>query len=147
MKTVFFGFLLIVSIAACTNSSDKDKGGSDSTSSVNKTAKARNSDADTNAMKIGTEPMGGEAGSSLGKNIITKSDCYTCHKAESKLIGPAFKDIASKYPASEANLEMLSNKIIYGGKGNWGDISMSPHPSLSRSDAREAAKYILSLKK
>lgn len=147
MKKVFLGFLLMTSIAACTNSSDKDRGGSDSTSSVNKTAKARNSDADTNSMKIGTEPMGGEAGSSIGKAIIAKSDCYTCHKVESKLIGPAFNDIASKYPASAANLEMLSNKIIYGGKGNWGDISMSPHPSLSRGDAKEAAKYILSLKK
>jgi hypothetical protein len=69
IKEAFLGFLLLGSMAACTNSSDKNKGGSDSTASVKKTAKARNSDVDTNVMKIGTEPMEGEAGSSTGKEF------------------------------------------------------------------------------
>ncbi|MEZ2338976.1 c-type cytochrome [Mucilaginibacter sp. RCC_168] len=138
----------IALVASCkSNSSDKKTGGTDSSASVKQTAKARNSEADTSAMKIGTEPTGGGAGSNIGKDLIAKADCNTCHKLDTKLIGPAFQDIAAKYPASEANIEMLSKKIITGGKGNWGDIAMTPHPSLSESDAKEMAKYVLSLKK
>jgi cytochrome c len=147
MKRYFLVFIAMA-IAGCNNnSSKKNAGGSDSLTSVNQGAKARNSDADTTISKIGTEPTGGESGSDLGRDMIAKSDCNTCHKQDAKLIGPAFKDVASKYPASQANIDMLAKKVITGGKGNWGDIAMTPHPSLSESDAQEMVKYVLSLKK
>ena len=41
---------------------------------------------------------------------------------------------------------MLGKKIISGGMGHWGDIAMTPHPGLSETDAREMARYVLSLK-
>jgi cytochrome c len=147
MKIFFLALSICGLIAACSGgSSDKTAGGSDSVTSVKQTAKARNSDADTNAMKIGTEPAGGEAGSSSGEALMAKSDCKTCHKLNEKLIGPAFHDIAKKYDASEANIDRLSKKVILGGKGNWGDIAMTAHPSLSVEDAKEIVQYILSLK-
>src|SRR5688572_25491004 len=31
-----------------------------------------------------------------GEVLISYSDCYTCHKADQKLVGPAFKDIAKR---------------------------------------------------
>jgi cytochrome c len=147
MKNIFSAITLCFLFAACSgNPSEKTKGGGDSAASVKQTAKARNSDADTNAMKIGTEPTGGEAGSAIGEALMAKSDCKTCHKVDSKLIGPAFHDIAKKYDASEVNIEMLSKKVISGGKGNWGDIAMTAHPSLSEDDAKEIVKYVLSFK-
>jgi cytochrome c len=42
---------------------------------------------------------------------------------------------------------MLAAKIISGGKGNWGNISMTPHPELSMDDAKAMVQYILLLKK
>jgi cytochrome c len=41
---------------------------------------------------------------------------------------------------------MLAGKIKNGGSGNWGTISMSPHPNLSQADAASMVKYILNLK-
>lgn len=148
MKKLYYLMLPLALAAACKgSSSDKNEGGSDSTKAVNVTAKARNSDADTNIMKTGTEPTGGEAGSAIGQKLIASSDCKTCHRIDSKLIGPAFQDVAEKYPASEVNISMLTRKVITGGSGHWGDVAMTPHPSLSASDAEEMVKYVLSLKK
>jgi cytochrome c len=145
MKKAFFILCISVVVTACGGSSNS--GGADSTKAANQTAKATSSDADTNATKTGTEAAGGEAGSSTGASLMAASDCNTCHKVDTKVIGPAFQDIAAKYPATEANIDTLANKIIRGGKGNWGDIPMAAHPALAVNDAKEIVKYILSLKK
>src|SRR5687767_9205183 len=42
-----------------------------------------------------------------GEVLIAYSDCYTCHKQDQKLVGPAFKDIAQRYPANKVFIEML----------------------------------------
>ncbi|PIQ20823.1 MAG: cytochrome c class I, partial [Cytophagales bacterium CG18_big_fil_WC_8_21_14_2_50_42_9] len=80
-----------------------------------------------------------------GKNLIAKSDCLSCHKDDVKLLGPAYVDVAKKYDESAKNIDFLSNKIIKGGAGNWGDIPMSPHADLAKADVTEMVKYILSL--
>ncbi len=81
-----------------------------------------------------------------GKGLIAKSDCLACHKIDQKLVGPAYQDVAKKYEANAKNINYLANKIIKGGAGAWGDIPMSPHPTLPQSDAKEMAQYILSLR-
>lgn len=82
-----------------------------------------------------------------GLEIEAKSDCATCHKLNEKLIGPAFKDIATRYAgATEATVDTLAGKVIQGGSGRWGQIPMTPHPNLSQEDARTVVKYILLLK-
>jgi cytochrome c len=80
-----------------------------------------------------------------GKGLLAKSDCLACHKVDTKVVGPAYIDVAKKYPATEANYDMLAKKIIAGGSGNWGSNMMSPHPTLSAADAKKMAQYILSL--
>ncbi len=55
--------------------------------------------------------------------------------------------MAAKYPATEANIDTLANKVIKGGKGHWGDIPMAAHPALSQDDAKQMVKFVLSLKK
>ena len=146
MKKAFFILCISAVVTACGGNSS-DKGGADSTNAANQTAKASNSDADTVVAKNGTEATGGSAGSTTGESLMAAADCNTCHKVDTKLIGPAFQDVAAKYEPSEANIETLANKVIAGGKGNWGDIPMTPHPALSVNDAKEMVKYILSLKK
>lgn len=81
-----------------------------------------------------------------GEQLIASSDCLTCHKVESKIVGPSYTEVANKYEASDENIEMLAGKIINGGSGSWGEIPMAPHPALSVDDAKEMVKYILSLK-
>jgi cytochrome c len=99
---------------------------------------------DTSVSKIGTEHSGGIV--AAGAKLISASDCTSCHKEKEKLVGPAYADVAQKYPSNEANISMLANKIIQGGSGNWGAVPMTPHPGVTEADAREMAKYILTLK-
>jgi cytochrome c len=81
----------------------------------------------------------------IGKQALSKSDCLACHKEDTKVIGPAYIDVAKKYSPTEANYDMLVKKIIAGGAGNWGTTPMSPHPSLPPADVKKMVQYILSL--
>lgn len=82
-----------------------------------------------------------------GLTLIAKSDCLTCHKTDTKNIGPAYKDVAAKYENTEANVALLAGKVIKGGAGVWGQVPMTPHPALSEADAKQMVKYILLLRK
>ncbi|WP_291402459.1 c-type cytochrome [Daejeonella sp.] len=81
-----------------------------------------------------------------GEVLISKSDCFACHKVQDKVLGPSYKDIANKYAKNKANIDYLINKVKVGGSGVWGAVPMSPHPNLSDDDARDMILYILSLK-
>jgi cytochrome c len=81
-----------------------------------------------------------------GKALFSKADCLSCHKLDVKLVGPAYYDVAKKYPPTAANYAMLANKVIKGGSGVWGQVPMAPHPNLTFNDAEKITKYILSLK-
>jgi len=84
---------------------------------------------------------------SPGEKLINKSDCLGCHNKTNKIIGPAYVDVAKKYPATEKNINYLADKIIKGGTGVWGTMPMTAHATLKKEDAKLMAKYILSLKK
>lgn len=81
-----------------------------------------------------------------GLSLIANSDCLTCHKVDSKLIGPSYKEIANKYDSTEANIKLLAGKIVKGGSGVWGDVAMTPHEGMSNEDAEVMVKYIFLLK-
>jgi cytochrome c len=82
-----------------------------------------------------------------GEVLIAYSDCRDCHTNGQRAKGPAFDQIAEKYPVNKAYIEMLAQKIIVGGYGTWGQPVMAPHPNLLQEDAVTMVKYILSLKK
>jgi len=81
-----------------------------------------------------------------GEVLIAYSDCYTCHKEEKRSVGPAFKDIAKRYPVQRVYIDMLAQKVISGGKGAWGSATMIDHPKVPIEDAKLMVSYILSLK-
>lgn len=128
MKRTILVLAICLLVAACGGNSNSGSG--DSTASTTTVAAtSRTIDAAT-----------------PGGKLITGSDCLTCHKVDTKVIGPAYKDVAAKYEPTEANIDTLANKIIKGGKGHWGDIMMSAHPNISTDDAKTIVKYILTLK-
>lgn len=80
-----------------------------------------------------------------GKSLILASDCQSCH-AENKLsVGPAYKEIAKRYKKESNAVSLLSQKVIKGGSGVWGEVAMPAHPTLKESDAKEMIEWILSL--
>ena len=125
-KTLLFLSAITLFLAACGGSSTEQTSSSSSTASTPTESKA---------------PM------EPGELLIVKSDCVGCHHTENKLIGPSYKDIAAKYPATEENISLLAGKIIKGGKGVWGPVPMTPHSKITEDDAKLMTKYILSLKK
>lgn len=80
-----------------------------------------------------------------GKLLISKSDCMACHNLDKKVVGPAYMDVAKKYPLTDANVNLLAQKVISGGTGVWGQIPMVPHATLSSADSKKMVKYVLSL--
>ena len=86
------------------------------------------------------------AGKSPGAILLAKSDCYTCHKPDQKLIGPSFAQIAQRYKTPSA-AGRLADKVIKGGAGVWGQVPMTAHPQLSKKEATEMVRYILTQKK
>jgi len=79
-----------------------------------------------------------------GKALIEGADCRACHQDKTKLVGPAYADVAKKY--KEADIPHLAKKVIDGGSGVWGQIPMAPHAALSVDDAEAMVKYILTIK-
>ena len=78
--------------------------------------------------------------------LMKKSDCYSCHTNDSKLVGPSFKEIAQKYSSSPDNIKLLVDKVINGGSGVWGQVPMQAHSQMSDNEAQEMINYILALK-
>ncbi len=81
----------------------------------------------------------------VGKALLEKSDCKSCHHATDKSVGPSLTSIAEKYAGQEGAVAKLVEKVIKGGSGVWGDLMMSPHPQLSTDDTEKMIKYVLSL--
>ena len=147
MKKIFVILGISLALAACGGADKKPAGGSeaDSAQSADQNAVAHNSDAaqDTAVNNIGTTKAAGTP-DNKGEALMANSDCNTCHNAQSKIIGPALVDIAKKY--KESDVDMLADKVIKGGSGNWGTVPMTAHPDLAVADAKEMVKYILSVK-
>mgnify|MGYP001574226765 CR=1 FL=1 len=70
----------------------------------------------------------------------------TCHAVETKILGPAFKDVARKYARQKVAEEKLVAKVTKGGSGVWGAVSMPANVQVSNDEARILVKWILSMK-
>ncbi|HMW17612.1 MAG TPA: c-type cytochrome [Accumulibacter sp.] len=76
--------------------------------------------------------------------LAKAKNCLACHAVDKKVVGPSYKDVAKKYTAKDE--AMLAEKIIKGGKGNWGAIPMPPNASVSADEANKLVKWILGQK-
>ena len=77
------------------------------------------------------------------KVLAEKHGCLGCHAAATKLVGPAYRDVAAKY-AGDANASaVLAQSIRNGGSGKWGEIPMPPQKQVSEADAKKLARWIL----
>ena len=124
MKKILLPLAVFALLIACNSGDSKEKGETDSNDIT------KNSDYQK------------------GLDLISKSDCFTCHKIDEQLTGPPYREVANKYGnMPDTIITHLAKKIREGGAGNWGQIFMVPHPSISEDDAKAMVKYILLLKK
>ncbi len=80
-----------------------------------------------------------------GKTIMLSSDCKTCHKESEKSIGPSFLQVSQKYKNDKKAPGYLLTKIMEGGNGVWGEVTMPKHPNLLTGDVQQIVSWILSL--
>lgn len=128
MKNIVTGLFLAISLVSC-QTVEKDV------------------DVESNVMLPEPVPKENLASGPLneGLALIEGADCLTCHKMDSKLVGPSYQDVAAKYTV--ADIPVLAKKIIEGGKGVWGEVPMSAHAGMSSQNAEKMVSYILTLKK
>lgn len=134
MKRIILSVAMAAVFTACGNNSEEKKEGDKKESGTTETTTGNDLSANPDYQK--------------GLALIGQSDCLTCHKIDEPLTGPSYREVANKYAgAPDTIISYLAGKIITGGKGNWGEIFMTPHPALSKEDAEAMVKYILLLKK
>ncbi len=81
-----------------------------------------------------------------GEALQEKNRCVACHALSKTLLGPSYAAIAARHSANkELMVEVLAQKIIVGGAGNWGVVPMVPNEHVSLEEARAIARWILNL--
>jgi cytochrome c len=78
--------------------------------------------------------------------MAQKNSCFACHAVASKVLGPAFKDVAKKYADNKDAASQIVKVLREGSSGKWGSIPMPGQSNLSAEDADTLAKWVLSLK-
>lgn len=92
------------------------------------------------------KPTETQAGTEIPQEIsglLSKYTCATCHKADEKLIGPAYNEVAQK---GYSDAEIVN--LVYNPKPeNWpGYPPMPPQKTVPQEDAMKIAAWINSLK-
>jgi cytochrome c len=80
-----------------------------------------------------------------GLRLIELSDCKSCHSQTEKSVGPSYLAVAQKYKKERDPESFLSERILKGASGIWGENAMAAHPQLTQDEAKEMVRYILSL--
>jgi len=78
--------------------------------------------------------------------LANKSGCLGCHAVATKLVGPAYKDVAAKSGGQADAQAMLMQSIRNGSVGKWGELPMPAHPKISDADLKKLAAWVLSAK-
>ena len=86
-----------------------------------------------------------EVGASVWKraSIKSASNCMACHAVDKKLVGPAYKDVATKYKGDKTAADKLAAKVMKGGSGAWGPVPMPANPQVSEADAKKLVAWVL----
>ena len=81
-----------------------------------------------------------------GLDLAKAKNCMACHAVATKLVGPAYKDVAAKYAGQKDAEAKLAAKVIKGGSGTWGAIPMPANPQVNEAEAHTLVKWVLSQK-
>ena len=72
------------------------------------------------------------------------NSCVACHKINERSVGPAFREVATRYEkVSKTIIDKLSIKIQNGSIDSWGKIPMPPNLLLSKEERVSIIKFIL----
>jgi cytochrome c len=78
--------------------------------------------------------------------LATAKNCMACHAVDKKLVGPSYKDVATKYAGQKDAADKLATKIIKGGSGVWGPVPMPANAQVNPEEAKKLAAWVLATK-
>ncbi len=78
--------------------------------------------------------------------LATSKNCMACHAVGKKLVGPAYKEVATKYAGQKDAVDKLAAKIIKGGSGVWGPVPMPANAQVNEAEAKKLAAWVLTQK-
>ncbi|MGZ3183090.1 MAG: c-type cytochrome [Telluria sp.] len=93
-----------------------------------------------------TAAVSGSAMAANELDLAKSKNCLACHSVQTKLVGPAYKDVAAKYAGQKGIEDKLVAKVLKGGSGSWGAVPMPANPQVSEAEAHTLVKWILSQK-
>ena len=76
--------------------------------------------------------------------LAKKHNCTSCHAIDKKLVGPAYKDVATKYKGQNVAAK-LEEKVKKGGSGVWGPVPMPPNVTVPDADIKKLVDWVLKL--
>ncbi|WP_149276983.1 c-type cytochrome [Pareuzebyella sediminis] len=79
----------------------------------------------------------------MGLALMKNSTCFGCHADKATHTGPSFSEIADRYENTSTHIVSLSNSILEGSKGLWGNTEMPSNPDLTVSETEQISKFIL----
>lgn len=74
--------------------------------------------------------------------------CTTCHKLNTKLVGPSYNAVALYYKDKlddEEAMAALVERVVKGGSGVWGAIPMPPNAAVSAENIKILVDWVLAL--
>jgi cytochrome c len=78
------------------------------------------------------------------KALLQKNTCLACHKVDSKLVGPGYKEVMKK---KKYKPQQIVDLIYKPKPSNWpGYVPMAALPSVPKDEALKIATWIASLK-
>ncbi len=77
------------------------------------------------------------------KTLLAQNACLSCHAIEQKIVGPSYRDVATRYKDDPKAVDILADRLGKGSTGQWGDIPMPPFPALKPEELKSLAVFVL----
>ncbi len=94
-------------------------------------------------------PVSAPVDVAAAETLATQSRCLKCHAVDTKKIGPAWRDVASKYLGSLGAEDRLYKHLTTGRKAKFEDGHEEAHPIVKTTDPdriNNLVNWILSLR-
>jgi cytochrome c len=75
--------------------------------------------------------------------LLNSNGCLSCHSVNQKIVGPAYHEVAVRYKSDTEAVSKVEASIHRGGSGKWGQVPMPAFGSLSPTQLKTLAAFVL----